>query len=459
MASERNGAAPGEQRWRRALAIPGSSFGFLISLADAGRDFLRGGRRSAGRRVRPLAELCGELLSTAGEASGMAIARDILDRYEGLDAAGRREFFLLLADAFNADPAAALQAAERFATTPDPASLAALSRAVEPPRQELIRRLNTAPGGTAVLVRLREALLALLREEPRLQYVEADLQHLLSSWFNRGFLRLVRIDWNSPASVLERLIAYESVHAIESWEDLRRRLAADRRCFAFFHPALPNDPVIFVEVALVRGLASKVQPLLDRDGAAGDPAAADSAIFYSINNCHDGLRGISFGNFLIKQVVAELQGELPGLRHFATLSPIPGFGRWLAARRAEAPSALIGEGERERLARLDGLSWPEDEAEAADLAPLLLRLAAHYLVNVKRDGLPADPVARFHLRNGARLERIDWLGDRSPKGLRESAGMMVNYVYDPAAIVENHEAYVRDHAVVAGRAVTQLLKG
>jgi malonyl-CoA decarboxylase len=458
MTNDRAGTAPGEQRWRRALAIPGS-FNFLISLADAGRDFLRGGRRAAGARVRPLHELCRELLSTAGEASGMAIARDILDRYEALDADGRLGFFAMLADAFNPDPAAALEAAERFAAERDPASLAALSCAAEPPRQELFRRLNTAPGGTAALVRLRAALLEALRDEPRLQFVEADLQHLLTSWFNRGFLVLVRIDWNSPASVLQKLIAYESVHAIESWDDLRRRLAADRRCFAFFHPALPNDPVIFVEVALVKGLADKVQPLLDRDHPPGDPATADSAIFYSINNCHAGLRGISFGNFLIKQVVSELQRELPGLRRFATLSPIPGLGRWLAERRSEAPSALLGEAEREALACLDGPDWPADEEAAEALRPLLPRLAAHYLVDAKQDGLPADPVARFHLRNGARLERIDWLGDLSPKGLRESAGLMVNYVYDPATIVANHEAYVRDHAVVAGRAVTQLLKG
>ncbi|MFO1060848.1 MAG: malonyl-CoA decarboxylase [Dongiaceae bacterium] len=458
MANGRTGPAPGEQRWRRALAIPGS-FSFLISLADAGRDFLRGGRRAAGTRARPLAELCRALLSTAGEASGMAIARDILDRYEALDAAGRLDFFRMLAEAFNADAAAALEAAERFARSGDPASLAALSRAVEPPRQELIRRLNTAPGGTAALVRLRAQLLEVLRGEPRLELVEADLQHLLSSWFNRGFLRLVRIDWNSPASVLERLIAYESVHAIESWDDLRRRLAADRRCFAFFHPALPNDPVIFVEVALCKGLADRVQPLLDRDGPAGDPAQADSAIFYSINNCHAGLRGISFGNFLIKQVVVELQQELPQLRHFATLSPIPGFCRWLAERRAEAPAPPLGEAERAALARLDAPGGAADAAAAEDLRPLLLRLCAHYLVNAKHEAMPADPVARFHLRNGARLERIDWLGDTSPKGLRESAGMMVNYVYDPAAIVANHEAYVRDHAVAAGRAVTQLLKG
>jgi malonyl-CoA decarboxylase len=233
-------------------------------------------------------------------------------------------------------------------------------------------------------------------------------------------------------------------------------LAGDRRCFAFFHPALPQDPVIFVEVALVRGLAASIQPLLDPEASPGDPAAADTAIFYSINNCHAGLRGISFGNFLIKQVVVELQRELPALKHFATLSPIPGFGPWLAARRLPDAAALDA-GTSAALAALDDPDWPETAA-AARLRPILLRLCARYLIEEKQDDAAAhDPVARFHLRNGARLERINWLADRSPKGLRESAGLMANYVYDPATIVANHEAYVRDHKVVAGRAVRSLL--
>jgi malonyl-CoA decarboxylase len=314
---------------------------------------------------------------------------------------------------------------------------------VEPARQELFRRLNMAPGGTAALVEMRRLLLAGARDHPEWRAIESDLLHLLRSWFNRGFLRLERIDWRTSAMVLEKLIQYEAVHAIEGWRDLRRRLEADRRCFAFFHPQLPDEPIIFIEVALTRGMSAHVQPLLDVRAPVAPPGGADSAMFYSITNCQAGLRGISFGNLLIKQVAEELKRELPQLKRFATLSPIPGFRAWLAR---EAPMPL-----------LDDAAWHLGEIpEAAQKT--LVRLCARYLLQAKQGDEPLDPVARFHLGNGASLERLNWMGDVSEQGIVRSAGMMVNYAYRLEDVEENHQRYFREHRVVASSAVQKLAR-
>jgi malonyl-CoA decarboxylase len=342
-------------------------------------------------------------------------------------------------------------AAETYLSAPTAEAAAELAQAADPPRQELLRRMNMAPGGTAALVAMRKEIAGNLRDEPVLKLLDRDLKHLFASWFNRGFLELRRIDWQSPAAVLEKLIAYEAVHEIHGWDDLRRRLAPDRRCFAFFHPALPDDPLIFVEVALVRGLAGAVQPLLvadtDNEAARNRASLADTAIFYSISNCQDGLRGISFGNFLIKQVVEELKSELPHLTRFSTLSPVPGFRRWLAKRAAATndPEAVL-------LSHLDA-----DTLQSEAMRPLIMRFCATYLTRRASAQEPADPVARFHLGNGARLERINWLGNTDPRGVRESFGVMVNYLYDLETIESNHEAFVHDGAVVRSAEVDALL--
>ena len=316
--------------------------------------------------------------------------------------------------------------------------------------------MNIASGGTGALIAMRSEITAYLKDEPELKLLDADLKHLFASWFNRGFLELRRIDWQSPAAVLEKLIAYEAVHEIKGWADLRRRLAPDRRCFAFFHPALPGEPLIFVEVALVEGLATSMPPLLsqgvDADAAWAQAERADTAIFYSISNCQEGLRGVSFGNFLIKQVVEELQAEFPRLKRFSTLSPVPGFRRWLTQQ-------LSGEGNSDaslqaRLAR-DG--WWHDPAQSEALRPDLMRLAATYLTQRPSSGSRIDPVARFHLGNGARLERINWLSNTAPRGIRESFGIMVNYLYDHDSIETNHEAFVRDSSVVRSGEIDALL--
>jgi malonyl-CoA decarboxylase len=408
-----------------------------------------------GERARRLAEA---LLSGRGEASGAALARELIEALNALPSKDRLAFCRHIATGFTPDEAALREAVEAWLADPTPERAAILSNAAEPPRQELLRRMNQAQGGTAALVGLRQEILGAVRTQPELAPLDNDLRHLFASWFNRGFLDLRRIDWNTPAAVLEKLLVYEAVHEIQGWTDLRRRLAADRRCFAFFHPALPGEPLIFVEVALVRGLSTAVAPLLapDTDEKAQGKRAreADTAIFYSISNCQEGLRGVSFGNFLIKQVVEELKQELPRIEQFATLSPVPGFRRWLD-RHAEDPEPPL---DAESIAALaDPATW-ETEAASARFAAPLTRLCARYLSETEPGRGPGDPVARFHLGNGARLERINWRGNVSPRGLQESYGLMVNYLYDPDTIEKNHEAFATGGVVARSASVDALLR-
>jgi malonyl-CoA decarboxylase len=398
------------------------------------------------------------LLSERGEASGALLARELHGVLRALDAGDRHGFQRYLATEFQPDTAALRIAAERYLADTTAEAAAALAQAADPPRQELLRRINMAPGGTGTLIAMRSEITAHLRHEPELKLLDADLKHLFASWFNRGFLELRRIDWQSPAAVLEKLIAYEAVHAIKGWDDLRRRLAPDRRCFAFFHPALPGEPLIFVEVALVEGLATSMPPLLSRhveeDTARAQAAGADTAIFYSISNCQDGLRGVSFGNFLIKQVVEELQAEFPQLKRFSTLSPVPGFRRWLTqqlAAESNPDAALLP-----KLAR-DG--WWHDPEQSEPLRAALMRLCAIYLTRRPSPGNRIDPVARFHLGNGARLERINWLGNTELRAIQESFGIMVNYLYDHDSIENNHEAFVRGGTIARSPDVDALMQG
>jgi malonyl-CoA decarboxylase len=435
-------------------AAPASSRSWIerlwSSIADRGRLFASVPNDSAPplERAKRLAEA---LLTERGEASGAAVAREVMSALRDLAPADRAAFHLFMATSFGPNPEVLREAAEAYLADPCPKNATRVARSAEPPRQELLRRMNMSPGGTAALVELRRQLLEEVRDEPALQPLESDLHHLFVSWFNRGFLQLRRIDWQTPAAILEKIIRYEAVHEIAGWHDLRRRLAADRRCYGFFHPSLPHEPLIFVEVALVQGLASAVQPLLDAEGEAGAEARAaeaDTAIFYSISNCQDGLRGISFGNFLIKQVVEDLKAELPHLTRFSTLSPIPGFRRWLDKRIAE------GAADAELALPLAESDWWKDPARAEALRLPLLRLCASYLTN---PGGRMDPVARFHLGNGARLERINWLGNTAPRGMQESYGLMVNYLYERDEIERNHEAFARGGTVVRSGEVDALL--
>ena len=406
----------------------------------------------ADRHTRRTVSLCHALLSEHGEASGAALAREALAAYRMLAGPALAAFFDVLAEEFSPDPEAVGEAADLYRQDPSPANLIRLQYVTEPPRQELFRRLNLASGGTAALVEMRLRLLHKLRAQPRWAGIDADLVHLLSSWFNRGFLSLQRIDWRTPALVLEKLMQYEAVHEIQGWRDLHRRLEADRRCYAFFHPALPDEPIIFIEVALTKGMSEQVQPLLDTDSPVVDPAGANAAVFYSITNCQEGLRGISFGNFLIKQVAEDLGREFPRLKTFATLSPIPGFRRWLA--ETAATHAELGE----IAAALAESDWIERAAPGSRVQSELMRLCAWYLLHAKHDTEPADSVARFHLGNGARMERLNWLADTSKAGMARSAGLMVNYVYRLKDVEHNHEAYANKHLVVASAGLALLAR-
>lgn len=392
--------------------------------------------------------MCTELLDHRGEASGLALAGDIIELYRSLDAAGQKQFFTSLAQAFEVDPEQVRAAAAAYDTNADQENLWAMARAVEAPRQKLFRRLNMAPGGTGALVEMRGHLLPLLRSEPGLRGVDADLKHLFISWFNKGFLEMRRIDWSAPALELEKIIAYEAVHEINGWSDLRSRLREDRRCFAFFHPALAHDPLVFVEVALTDEVPSAIAPLLleERDPVPRDQA--NTVVFYSISNCHPGLAGISFGNFLIKNVVEELRKEMPGLKTFVTLSPIPGFRRWLKNADLEG---LVDEDMMEQVRA------PIGRVVAAETSELLTQLCAHYLVKEKSGALAKDPVARFHLGNGAHMYRLHWAADLTSKGREQSAGIMVNYLYDLSKIEVNHEAYFDEGKISVSKGITKLL--
>ncbi|WP_062786573.1 malonyl-CoA decarboxylase [Novosphingobium capsulatum] len=421
------------QRWRRPVAGKGAP-GVAAVPADA-----------------PLIDRAAALLEERSQSSGVHLAAGILADYAACDDAGRHAFLRALATRFAPDPQAIRAALDAHDADPSPARLSAVTRAAEAPRQEVLRRLNQAPAGTAALVAMRADLLRHLPQDPMLAPLEDDLVHLLRSWFNRGFLVLRRIDWSSPADLLERIIRYEAVHSIATWDDLRARLLpADRRCYGFFHPALGDEPLIFVEVALCAQVPDSIGALLAQDRAVLDPQAARVAVFYSISNCQAGLAGISFGQFLIKQVVEDLGAEFPGLESYVTLSPIPGFARWLrdaAAKGDAAAGQALAQGAPDA-------GWAGDDPRRH----ALMRLGARYLL-AERDGRGRlrDPVARFHVGNGARVERLCWLADTSPRGMKQSLGLMVNYLYDLASVEANHNAYARHRVVNASGAMHALL--
>ena len=373
---------------------------------------------------RPLTEMATALVGSAGETSGLALAREILLRFAELEDVEKLAFFQSIATSMNIDPEAVRTTLDEYERSPSKATYRAFADAAEPARQEFVRRLNRDPGATGTLVKMRADLLRLGGKEPELQALDLDFRHLFASWFNRGFLVLRPINWESPAHILEKIITYEAVHAIDSWDDLRRRLEpADRRCFAFFHPSMPDEPLIFVEVALNKGIPRSVQALLAEDRVAMSAEEANTAVFYSISNCQAGLASISFGNSLIKQVASDLSAELSGLNTFVTLSPIPGLVKWL---------------------KQVGLTWDTNEPEN------MQALAAHYLLNAKsRDGLPFDPVARFHLGNGAIVHAVHADADISDKGRVQSGSTMVNYLYDLSRVAQNHENFATTREVVA----------
>jgi malonyl-CoA decarboxylase len=445
-------------------------------IASSARDVLSGAPRPDLSRddAEHLREQFRECLAARGGAvSTRARAADLGRTYLALNATGRERFLRLLAEEFDIDHAAVAALGERLARAKGDADRARIERdlreALEPPRVKLLTHFNALPVGVKFLVDMRAELMALSAGDPVLAGLEGDLKNLLAGWFDVGFLELARITWDAPAALLEKLIVYEAVHEIRSWADLKNRLEADRRCFAYFHPRMPEEPLIFVEVALVQGIADNVQSLLDESAPVGDPGEADTAIFYSISNCQRGLAGISLGDFLIKRVVDSLAAELPHLKTFATLSPVPGFRRWLERRLTEEGDALLTAGEQRALQQIDSTAsfgallgqhdWPRDEALAQALRVPLTRLAARYILTEKAPrGRALDPVAHFHLTNGARVERLNWRADLSEKGLHQSFGMMINYLYRLPDIEANHEAYRSEGRIAASGTLNRLVK-
>ncbi len=436
----------------------------LVAISERGRSLID--LQQTSPEPKDLLTIAKALLSQKGEASGLALASDFFSVYDGLDEAELDAFFIMLGEQFGPDLEGVNKIISGLGKVLSVEEVLQLHQKSEPQRQELFRRLNQAPKGTLRLVRLREDLLKRLDKNPRLAEVDADLHHLFHSWFNRGFLVLKRISWSTPASILEKIIKYEAVHEIASWEDLRQRIEpADRRCYAFFHPALVEEPLIFVEVALGEEIPDAIEPVIAQKRQSVKDTNARLATFYSISNCQKGLSGISFGNFLIKQVAQELLRELPQLALFATLSPVPGFVKWLRhlidhqeeEKQVDAP--VVNEEEVLAIKHLLANGWPAPGDKQQALEKILVPLSAWYFLNAKdRDQKPYDPVARFHLGNGARLERINWLADRSAKSFNQSAGIMVNYLYDLDKIEHNHEAFANHGEVIAASSIARIAK-
>ena len=375
--------------------------------------------------------LCQRLLTLRGETAAILVADEIIERLATLTDDDLLGFFEFLLTEMQPNQSKLDDAAQKYLADPNPDTISQLAKASDAQFMSLFRMVSTSPRGPHGLVKLRQSLHKILPQNPHLQPLDQGLSHLFRSWFNRGFLTLEKIDWTTPAHILEKLIRYEAVHEIKGWPDLRRRLDKDRRCYAFFHPALKDEPLIFVEVALVDHLSDNIQSLLNQspENAAMPP---NTAIFYSISNCQPGLKGISFGNYLIKQVVQNLNVELPDLKQFATLSPVPGFRKWFDVNHSSTSS--VSENDK----------------------PLMTEACAHYLVNEKRKTFPLDPVARFHLGNGATLARLNWNGDSSNRGQKQSYGIMVNYVYDMPKVEKNHEAFVNSGTISKTSTISKL---
>jgi len=424
----------------------------ISSVITVGRELLARQRPVAelsGDSAQSLKKLCKALLDHRGEASGLALAEKVAGAYQHLAKEQKLLFLQSLAADFDVNPVQVLNATDRYRETPSQENLEVISRAIEAPRKKLFRRINMAPDGTRMLVKLRGDLLDYLVEHPELEGVDSDLKHLFVYWFNKGFLQLRQIDWSSPGYLLEKLIGYEAVHEINGWDDLRGRLRDDRRCFAFFHPAMDDDPVVFVAVALTDKIPSSIAPLisLERDPVPNE--RFNTVVFYSISNCHPGLAGISFGNFLIKNVVKILAEEIGSLKTFVTLSPIPGFRQWLQGPDIKelVDPAMVAK-----------VRQPIGKVVETEVRDTLMRLCAHYLMNVKRGRLAYDPVARFHLGNGASLHKLHWAADLTSNGKAQSAGIMVNYLYEIPKIELNHEEYFGQGRINASKQIMKLLE-
>lgn len=426
------------------------------SIADAGENFLDlSGFR--GSPTQDLLDLSMDLISHKGMASGLALARQVVARYGNLAPRNKLKFLLSLNRLMASDMEDIKEAALQFADSPGEEALLALSKKIDSPRNTLFNRMIMAPDGTQAMISLREDVLKLMPAHPELKTIERELKSLLTSWFNPGLLLLQKIDWDTEASILEKIIQYEAVHDIRNWDDLKQRLSPKRRCFAFFHPSLADEPLIFVEIALTRGIATSIQAIISE--GAKTSSSPNAAIFYSINNCQPGLRKIPLGNFLIKMVVNKLAAELPGIKTYSTLSPIPGFRIWLDERRSQGKLDFLNPSESETLKLLDDEAWPREAKKCKILEKPLTKACAYYLIKEKKYDRPMNPVARFHFGNGAQLYQINWMGNISEHGMQESYGLMVNYLYDLKQIEPNHEDYAERGILATSKSVRTVLAG
>jgi len=424
------------------------------SIADSGENFLSLGRLR-GTPSQKLISLCEDLISHKGLASGLALARQIVNRYTLLSQKQKLLFFLELNLKIGPDFIIIQSAAEKFSKTQNDENLKVLSESIKSKRGKLFSRMIMAPNGAHAIVLLREDLLGFLSSNPELMGMDDDLKTLLKSWFNPGFLLLKKIDWNTEAAILEKIIQYEAVHDISNWTDLKQRLAEDRRCFAWFHPSLEDEPLIFVEIALTRGISSSIQDIFSNKNSKSKQA--DTAIFYSINNCQKGLKNIPLGNFLIKFVVMQLSVDLPAIKTYSTLSPVPGFAKWLKAELKIGKSNFLDADDIEILKLIADEKWIKNVKKCKALEKPLMKACAAYLVLAKSNEKPLDAVARFHFGNGAQLFRLNWMGNISTHGLEESCGIMVNYLYDTKQIESNHEVYVQNGELSISKSVKAYL--
>jgi malonyl-CoA decarboxylase len=480
-------AEPQEPFWDRTRKLIREYWplGDPVALKDViGINLPKGDLSKVRRKIR------GCLEGKGGEVSARARAAELGEAYLVLNANGRRRFLSLLAEEFDIDHEAVAKLSLALQEAEEPnqqrALIQELRSLLEPPHSRLLCQFNGLQGGVKFLVDLRAELMHWAKDNQALKELDRDLYRLLASWFDVGFLELQQITWNSSAALLEKFMRYEAVHEIRSWKDLKNRLEGDRRCYAFFHPSMPDEPLIFVEIALVNGISTNIHELLDEKAPTTDPDRADTAIFYSISNCQAGLAGVNFGNFLIKRVVADLLTQLPGLKTFATLSPIPGFGKWLqnqvergdgdSAENPEAAESKTKESDSQQAALaarvVEQLSQCDDPSELiSDVEPKgrgaeksrkfqqsLMQLCGHYLLGAKRGRQVEDRVAHFHLTNGARIQQINWAANLSPRGLEQSLGMMVNYLYDLPSIEKQHEAYSSSGEISTSSAVRKLVR-
>ena len=418
----------------------------ISSIADAGKQLFN--KKDIKKNdLDSILSLCDDLISNKGAAFGITVARDITELYQTLSIENKILFFKSINEKYRPSFTKVNEAIDVYKNSQNEKTLSDLFKVSEGKRRELFMRMNMAPNGTSIIVSLREDLLKILKENKDLVSLDEDLKHLFKSWFNPGFLKLKKITWDTKAAILEKIIKYERVHHMKDMNELKRRLGEDRRFFSYFHPALEDEPIIFVQVALTNGLGRSIQEIMKQ--SSGDEKKYDTATFYSISNCQEGLSRVTLGNFLIKRVVYEIQEELPHIKNFGTLSPIPGFVEWFSYLEESKIKNILGNIKNQDVMFLKSKDLKIGDKRIIDNKEAIIKLVSHYIVNEKNhDGLPVNDVSRFHLGNGAIVEDIIINANISENGFKRSFGVMVNYLYELKNIEKNHEEYMNKKKVI-----------